>query len=167
MLKDMSKPPRRTFRQWLRRRSMSAEVALLGVRRRLRRKSQLQRDWESGDPARVARVQEFGARIREELDSEEEGGTVTLNRGARIRWEAIEYGGFAGLVGPLETQLFQIWQPDDRCTEWQLTTAFIGAGGGPIQGPDPDVLKAEAESWLKQFVASLGAVFPEPAKAED
>ena len=64
------KPPRRTFRQWLRRRRMLAENVYLRFRSRHGRKSELQRDWESGDPARVARVQELAARIREELDSE-------------------------------------------------------------------------------------------------
>jgi hypothetical protein len=64
------KPPRRTFRQWLRRRYLLAESALLVFRIRHGRKSQLQRDWESGDPARVARVEEVAARIREELGSD-------------------------------------------------------------------------------------------------
>lgn len=72
MRSTTGKAPRRTFRQWLRRRGVLAEVTLRGLRRRYRRKSQLQRDWESGDPARVARAQEFAAQIREELDSEKD-----------------------------------------------------------------------------------------------
>ena len=31
----------------------------------------IQRDWESGDPVRVARVEELAARIRAEIDAED------------------------------------------------------------------------------------------------
>ena len=38
------------------------------LRSRLRRRSQLQRDWESGDPERVQRVRDLAERINRELD---------------------------------------------------------------------------------------------------
>ncbi len=68
--------PRRTLKQWGRRRWLLCETAWLRWRMRLRRKSDLQRDWESGDPARVARVEELAAKIRAEIEADEDGKGV-------------------------------------------------------------------------------------------
>lgn len=51
----------------LRRRWMLTQNAWLRWKIRHWRRSQLQRDWESGDPERMARVEAVAARIREEL----------------------------------------------------------------------------------------------------
>lgn len=55
----------------VRRRYLIMQGAWIRYRLRHRRKSELQRDWESGDPARVARVQALADRIVAELDAEE------------------------------------------------------------------------------------------------
>ncbi len=84
----------------------------------------------------------------------------------RIRWEGDGHGGFAGYVGTLEPWAFQLWQsPCDTGNyvlgDWVRLAAFPRADGTrSVSGKDPDVLKAEAERWLEEFVTSLGAVFP-------
>jgi hypothetical protein len=54
----------------LHRRRLLAENAWLRWRLRHDRKSELQRDWESGDPARIARVEAVAARICDEIAKE-------------------------------------------------------------------------------------------------
>jgi hypothetical protein len=49
---------------------MIADTAWLRWRHRHRRKSALQRDWESGDPVRIARVEKIAAAIRAEMAAE-------------------------------------------------------------------------------------------------
>ena len=81
----------------------------------------------------------------------------------RIRWEPTEYGGFAGYVGTLVPWAFQIYQPTPRDDQWRLQAQLPGALGYVADPDDPEKLKAEAERWLAEFAASLGAVFPDEA----
>jgi hypothetical protein len=94
---------------------------------------------------------------------------------ARIRWHhvdgtVVEWFGFVGTV--TAEALFQILHPVAKPTEdimgrrfdeWALCTTFPGYAeqvryGGRDDGAQ-DRLKAEAERWLEEFAASLGAVF--------
>lgn len=83
---------------------------------------------------------------------------------ARIRWEPTGYGGFTGHVGTLaeESWLFQIWNAASVGGEWQLDSTLPGHFFRAT-GADPDDLKVEAERLLSEFVASLGAIFPDAA----
>jgi hypothetical protein len=63
-----------------------------------------------------------------------------------------------GYVGTLEPLVFQIWRPSIS-SEWTLTARLPGCGDKAVYGGGPDELKAEAERWLEEFVASLGASF--------
>lgn len=80
----------------------------------------------------------------------------------RIRWE-ISPGtkSILGYVGTLDPWAFQIWTGGDGRT-WQLITQLPGTDGSMSQGEsaDPDELKARAERILREFIATLGAVFP-------
>ena len=76
----------------------------------------------------------------------------------RVRWEDTKYGGLVGYVGTLETWVFQIQRPVLAGERWVLTATFPGALND-VRGGTPDDLKAEAERWLEQFTASLGASF--------
>jgi hypothetical protein len=77
----------------------------------------------------------------------------------RIRWEPTEHGGFIGHVGTLDPWVLQIWRPDDSGV-LRLDSTLPGQFGCHVENTDPKPLKAEAERWLEEFVASLGAVFP-------
>ena len=87
----------------------------------------------------------------------------------RIRWEdQPEPGGSIGYVGTLPGRAFTIWPPLAKDEEWLLACALSDMAAKRCFGSGPDELKAEAERWLEQFVASLGAVFPpEPAADPD
>lgn len=81
----------------------------------------------------------------------------------RIRWHDEPSGGMAactGSVGTLNPAMFHIWRPDAHCAEWQLTTRLHDMEQKHCYGGDPEELKAEAERWLEEFTASIGAVFP-------
>jgi hypothetical protein len=78
----------------------------------------------------------------------------------RIRWEDAGNGESAGYPGTLDTAVFRIWTPEEGNGEWLLTAAMLpDAHGQRRYGSGPDVLKAEAERWLEEFVTSLGAVY--------
>ena len=84
----------------------------------------------------------------------------------------VESFGYVGTV--TTTALFTILHPvakpaedimGHRFDEWALCTTFPGSTdqvryGGRDDGAQ-DRLKAEAERWLEEFTASLGASFPE------
>ncbi len=96
----------------------------------------------------------------------------------RIRWHhvdgtVVEWFGYVGTV--TETALFQILHPvakpteaimGSRFDEWALCTTFPGESAKARYAGDRDgtkavtELKAEAERWLEEFAASLGAIFP-------
>jgi hypothetical protein len=59
-----------SIRRYLHRRRLLLENAWFRWCLRHGRKSELQRDWESGDPARVARVEAVAAQIRDEIAKE-------------------------------------------------------------------------------------------------
>ena len=82
-----------------------------------------------------------------------------------IRWEDNGYGGFLGYVGTVESWLYQIWKPERSGDEWMLQPSS-GAhfGYGKVSyGDSPDELKPQAEELLREFVSSLGAMFPAAA----
>jgi len=86
---------------------------------------------------------------------------------SRIRWEPTKYGGWTGHTGTLESWVFQVWQSnsdhgDVVLGEWELMTQLPVAvpRDGLRHDYDPDKLKAEAERWLEEFAASIGAAFP-------
>lgn len=91
----------------------------------------------------------------------------------RIRWERIDgtVTSWFGYVGSHKTPLFQILhpvatKPDARTQfhKWALAATFTQEVRYPeIAEGAQAALKAEAEEWLEEFTASLGAIFPEPA----
>ena len=79
----------------------------------------------------------------------------------RIRWEDARTGTL-GYIGTMTAPAFRIrWiVSDDR--GWTLTTYLpLMIHGKRDRADDPDELKAEAERWLEEFVAALGATFPD------
>ena len=91
----------------------------------------------------------------------------------RIRWHHVDgtVVEWFGYVGTVKTPPFHILHPvareagRHRFDEWALCCTFLGEEGEPRYGGTypgaPGQLKAEAERWLEEFVASLGAVFPD------
>jgi hypothetical protein len=85
---------------------------------------------------------------------------------ARIRWEDDGRNSFEGYAGTWDWRLFDVWQTpsdfgDAVVGEWVLSTQLPGRfRRDRSHGRDPEPLKAEAEQWLSEFVASLGASFP-------
>jgi hypothetical protein len=88
-----------------------------------------------------------------------------------IRWERSASDGYLGYAGTLTDPLFQIWPPDRRDDEWMLQMSTIaGRSGSPVYGSGPDglkELKGRAEEMLREFAASIGAVFPGPVTAHE
>jgi hypothetical protein len=91
---------------------------------------------------------------------------VTETPVPRIRWELDKYAGWIGYVSTLDASMFAVWpSPCDGghyvLGDWVLTSQIPTPGiAGPYSSPDPEALKAEAESLLEEFVTSLGAIFP-------
>ena len=85
----------------------------------------------------------------------------------RIRWGHDEPGdgvildGSTGSVGTLDSAAFHIWKPPQAGGELVLTSDLPGQQDRRSFGSDTDALKAEAESFLSEFISSLGAVFPD------
>jgi hypothetical protein len=79
---------------------------------------------------------------------------------SRIRWhEETDPPGFTGYVGTVSDFLFRAYDPAGSETEHMLTAYMPGYTTRGSYGT-PDEVKAEAETWLTEFTASLGAVFP-------
>lgn len=77
-----------------------------------------------------------------------------------IRWERANDVAELGFAGSHEPWLFQIWTGGEQ-RRWQLITATtLGVDERP-ESADPDELKQQAETWLREFASSLGAVFPD------
>jgi len=74
----------------------------------------------------------------------------------RIRWQERGTGGWDGFAGT--NWLFTI-HPPARGRHTLFTDLPLASVR--IRDADPDVLKATAERWLAEFVASLGAQFTE------
>jgi hypothetical protein len=85
---------------------------------------------------------------------------------SRIRWEPNGRGGFAGYVGSRDEPAFTIFPPLYDDGEWSLACSLVLRAPGRCVSTDPDELKATAERWLSEFVASLGAVFPDAPYAD-
>jgi hypothetical protein len=88
-----------------------------------------------------------------------------------IRWydgEEASMTACLGYVGTLNDLAFTILKPvPDAGLEWSeyvLTSRLPGQASNRHYASDVDPLKRTAEHWLTEFAASLGAVFPEPAK---
>lgn len=76
-----------------------------------------------------------------------------------IRWEPLLGGNFDGYVGTRTAPMFNLFLvTPGGPAPWALRSELLE---GYSAGTDPDELKAEAKRWLEEFVASLGAVFPE------
>jgi len=100
------------------------------------------------------------SRTCEDCAAEAETGTA-----ARIRWETYEndsgsHAVYLGFVGTYDEAAFRLYEPDAHDPEWILAPVLPGSGHRHY-GDSPDGLKAEAERLLSEFVASLGAVWPE------
>jgi hypothetical protein len=81
----------------------------------------------------------------------------------RIRWDddcAGDIPHYAGRAGTVDADLFKIWPPDGRDPEWLLTPELPGHDYA-VYGDGLEELKGRAEELLAEFVASLGAVFPD------
>jgi hypothetical protein len=79
-----------------------------------------------------------------------------------IRWEPSTAfgGGDLGYVGTLTPWVFLIYYSDYK--DWALMASTPGLGPGVhFHAADSEALKPEAEKWLREFVASLGATFRE------
>ena len=83
----------------------------------------------------------------------------------RIRWEDVPaHGETLGWVGDFGRPVFSIWPPDAE-GERVLLAYLAGEAQHMYHDGTADALKAlkvKAERLLAEFVASLGAVFPEP-----
>ena len=82
-----------------------------------------------------------------------------------IRWHGPQAGGhYSGHAGSQDAMLFNIWSPAGLPgdEEWVLTSSLPGQRPGEAlsYGPSPEPLKARAEELLREFAASIGAVFP-------
>ena len=84
----------------------------------------------------------------------------------RIRWHDKTPGNsdvyniaHIGYVGTVEESAFIIYTPDTMHADWLLSVRLI-PGSTFLYADTPGELKAEAERWLEEFVASLGAIFP-------
>lgn len=76
-----------------------------------------------------------------------------------IRWEPNRTDGLLGYAGTLaDPWVFQIFRNDGR---WMLMSQLPG-DHSRHRADDCDELKARAEELLREFAASIGAVFPEP-----
>lgn len=90
----------------------------------------------------------------------------------RIRWEDDGNGGFEGYAGTFDRYLFAVWRSsgdsgDIIIGEWMLVTQLPRLlGTRTPHGNDLAVVQAEAERWLAEFVASIGAVFPGALKKD-
>ena len=82
--------------------------------------------------------------------------------GTRIRWTDEGGGDQIGMVGSLPRGLFTIWAPRSDDEAWGITTGLPGSIRDECRyGADADEARSVAESWLSEFVSSLGAIFPE------
>lgn len=82
----------------------------------------------------------------------------------RIRWEQTRPGAWHGYVGTRKLAVFAIWRPSEAigtATPWGLASSLIDLPVMPLRAASDDTLKATAESWLEEFVSSLGAFFPD------
>jgi hypothetical protein len=84
----------------------------------------------------------------------------------RIRWERTGYG-WNGSVGLVEGWPFQIWGAVNSTGAWRLKSDLAGQQKRSLFRDDPDELKAEAERWLEEFIASLGASFSPPVSPQE
>jgi hypothetical protein len=85
----------------------------------------------------------------------------------RIRWEpTVEGDSLIGYVGTLEPDIFLIWHANAGPGEWRLTSHLPGQHEYHLYRDVAGILKAEAERWLEEFAASLGAMFPDALRAE-
>jgi hypothetical protein len=75
-----------------------------------------------------------------------------------IRWERASDVTELGFAGTHEPWLFQIWTGGER-QAWQLITATSLAVDERPESGDPEELKQRAEEMLREFAASLGALF--------
>lgn len=82
----------------------------------------------------------------------------------RLRWEPGEDGILFGYCGTLKPWVFAICPPGSPGEFWMISTSFP-LGQPRYVGSEKEARKA-AERWLEEFTASLGAVFPEPAKSK-
>lgn len=80
---------------------------------------------------------------------------------ARIRWEETSLGEFAGRVGTIRWLAYQMRPPAYDGGAWQLTSYIPGSIGKCTHYDDREEAQAKAEEWLTEFIASIGAVFPE------
>jgi len=88
---------------------------------------------------------------------------MTTSETKRIRWEdQPEPGGAIGYVGTQDSRAFTIWPPLTDEDEWLLSCAFSHMATERCFGSDRGELEAKAESWLAEFVTSIGAVFKAP-----
>lgn len=80
----------------------------------------------------------------------------------RIRWqpELGLFSGFSGYAGTIGAALFRIYADQLAGGGHALLGNLLGMPSGPAYGTEGEV-KAEAERWLEEFAASLGAVFPD------
>jgi len=99
--------------------------------------------------------------------------TENITKTKRVRWQAgdrSEVVAWLGYAGTVNACLFQILRPlkngtpGQRFGEWALCATFPGATGAryaySLDEPQAvEELKAQAEHWLEEFAASLGATF--------
>jgi hypothetical protein len=74
----------------------------------------------------------------------------------RIRWEDNDLGGLVGFVGTVEPFMFQIWR-ESSPSRLVLSSGLPGQFTNVSVDEAPEPLQAEAESWLADFLAAIGA----------
>jgi hypothetical protein len=77
----------------------------------------------------------------------------------RITWSQGRHG-MEGHVGTYGKAFTIYWHTARSDPAWTLTSSLPGFVGREVKRDDQDELKAVAEQWLRDLVASLGAAFP-------
>lgn len=91
-------------------------------------------------------------------------GSGMTKTNARIRWDdepEDDVPCYAGRAGKVGADLFMIWPPDERDSQWLLTSQLPGQDVA-IYGDGLEELKGRAEELLAEFAASLGEAMQEP-----
>jgi hypothetical protein len=85
----------------------------------------------------------------------------------RIRWEQPGLTLYGYVAGETKVATFIVWGPEPDRRDWTLTSSLPGQHDWRLSAEAPDALRKGAEGWLTEFVASLGASFPEADTAPE
>jgi hypothetical protein len=77
-----------------------------------------------------------------------------------IRWTDASDGGFFGFAARYHPAAFKVIPPDTKAGEdfWMLSNYMCPPGSSRFGG-SAEEMKSAAETWLREFASSLGALF--------